>query len=159
MLKGWFGQTGKRCGPMLQLSWSWRPRILGCALTLGGMALAPSESWAEERCTTKPVVCARMRALRAAQPGVVSTSPSGQARHPGPTVCALVLEDTPCRTKPSSCARQRSEWHSVIVPARVASYPVAERCSSKPGVCTLSKSRGSETSPVYWTNAAPALAC
>ena len=164
MLKGWCGQTVKeRGGPMLQLSWSWRPRILGCALTLGGMALAPAESWAEERCTTKPAVCARMKALRAAQPGRVSASPSGQARHPGATatVCALVLEDTRCRTKPISCARQPREWHSVrvTVPARVASYPMTERCSSKPGVCTRWKSRGSESSPVYWVNAAPALAC
>jgi hypothetical protein len=94
--------------------------------------LAPSESQAAPRCSSKPAVCARLAAVekqRAAKPVVVAA--------PRATPVAQ-NEKSRCITKPAVCARQ-----DALATQRPPAPPVTlaqgsqagSRCATKPAVC------------------------
>jgi hypothetical protein len=100
--------------------------------------LAPSESDAAPRCSTKPAVCARLAAAekqRAVTPVVVA------APRPAPVA---QNDRARCTTKPAVCARQ-----DAMAAQRPASPPVTlaqssqsgPRCASKPAVCARLRMR------------------
>lgn len=119
------------------------PGVFGSALLLGGLVLAiPEVSWAKERCTTKPAVCARLQAQRAQQ-GAPSTVLAAAAA-PRPAQPAALSADARCQLKPGVCARLRNvaAARGVEAPVQVAAYAGAtERCTTKPMVCARLKSR------------------
>jgi hypothetical protein len=101
------------------------------------MWAAPGESEAAERCNTKPAVCARLKAQRAARTA--------------PPVRQEVAAATPrCTTKPVLCARLAA------MGARPAAAPVtlassSDRCTTKPAVCARLRMRPS-SAPVTFAN-------
>lgn len=143
---------------MLQL-FGRRPGVVGCALALGALvAFAPEVGWAKERCTTKPVVCARLKAQRAQQ----GTSPSGalvvraatpQTRELAPVALS---QEARCTTKPSVCARLRNEGvaRNEAVPVRLATTG-GERCTTKPVVCARLKNRPGQPAMTLANEQAP----
>ena len=119
------------------------PALLGAL-----MWVVPGESEAGERCKSKPAVCARLKAQRAAR-----------ATPPLPEEATRVAAAPPrCATKPVVCARLAA------IGARPAAPPVTlatnggDRCTTKPAVCARLRMRPS-SSPVTFakTPAAPAL--
>jgi hypothetical protein len=116
----------------------WLRAALPAAVLGALIGLAPSESHAAPRCTTKPAVCHRLAAMeqaRAARPVVAA-----------PRATAVAQNDKPrCTTKPTVCARLDA------VDARRPSPPVTlaqastsgPRCSSKPAVCARLRLRES----------------
>jgi hypothetical protein len=117
------------------------------ALVLGGLVwAAPAESAAKERCTTKPVVCARMKALRAAD-----ARRSAEAA-PVPVHVAQYRDARPerCTSKAIVCARLRNAPFAPP-PMYVAAQSTGDRCTTKPSVCArLKVRRGGE--PVTLAN-------
>lgn len=116
------------------------PGVFGPALLLGGLVFAlPEVSWAKERCTTKPSVCARLKAQRAQQGGELATAPR---QTPQPVALSA---DARCQLKPGVCSRLRNEAiaRGGDAPVQVAAYSsgTTERCTTKPMVCARLKSR------------------
>lgn len=122
---------------------AWAIRGGWAALVLGGIVLAaPAESAAKERCTTKPVVCARMKALRAADaPRSVETAAVAQRQD---------ARAGRCTTKAVVCARLRNA-PAAPPPMYVAANAAAERCTTKPSVCARLKVRR-DAAPVTLAN-------
>ena len=98
-----------------------------------GVWLAPSIGEAAPTCTTKPAVCARLAAQKAARTPAV---------RPAPTAVASATSAR-CTTKPVVCARLESQ------PLRTPSPPVTlaqnsaagPRCTTKPAVCARLRMR------------------
>lgn len=135
-----------------------RPTVAGAALLLGGLLLAaPSVSWAGERCTTKPMVCARLKAERAQRVSAPSSTFEAGAVKPAPVpLQAMALSaEARCKVKPSVCARLRNESAArgqSQAPAQLASYSgTTERCTSKPMVCARLKNAPGRT-PITMAN-------
>lgn len=124
-----------------------RPGVVGAALLLGGLLLAaPEVSWAGERCTTKPMVCARLKAERAQQGRAPSGALATRAALPGApqTQPAALTAEARCRLKPGVCSRLRNEVvaRGGDAPVQVAAYSTGtERCTTKPMVCARLKAR------------------
>lgn len=121
-------KAGSRRGRMLRSVWS--------ALVLGGLVwAAPAVSSAKERCTTKPMVCARLKAVRAAE----AERAQGEAyTQPSRTAQLQTGKAERCITKPTVCARLRNA-PPVAAPVYFAANPGTERCISKPAVCARLK--------------------
>lgn len=121
-------QAGSRRGRTLRGVWA--------ALVLGGLVwAAPAVSSAKERCTTKPMVCARLKAVRAAEAererAEVYAAPSRTAQWQAGRA-------ERCISKPTVCARLRNS-PGVAAPVYLAANPGAERCTTKPAVCARLK--------------------
>ncbi len=123
-------------------------RVLVPAFLLGAVVwLAPGESQARERCTTKPIVCARLESLKA-QRASTPPPPVQTARH------AQLAREARCTTKPNVCARMRAMGTKPALPpvTLASSSDPGQRCTSKPMVCARLKSR-SQGTPVTLANA------
>jgi hypothetical protein len=124
---------------MLQIQRTALRTVLPAAV-LGAMFwLAPSESQAAPRCSTKPAVCARIAAAekqRAAKPVALAATPRATP--------VAQNDKSRCITKPAVCARQ-----DAMAAQRPASAPVTlaqasvsgPRCATKPAVCARLRMR------------------
>lgn len=100
--------------------------------------LAPSESEAAPRCTSKPAVCARLAAVakqRAVQPVQIAA----------PRATPVAQNDRArCTTKPAVCARQDAlaAQRPAVPPVTLAmGTDTGSRCATKPAVCARLKMR------------------
>lgn len=118
------------------------------ALVVGGLVwAAPAVSSAKERCTTKPVVCARLKAVRAAE----AERERGEAYvAPSRTAQLQTSRAERCTTKATVCARLRNS-PGVAAPVYLAVNPGAERCTTKPAVCARLKLQR-DAAPVILAN-------
>lgn len=125
------------------------PRGAALGLLLGGVVfMAPDVGEAKERCATKPVVCARLKAQRAQQPAAREGSLVVRAAAPN---AALASADTRCSSKPMVCARLRNQDPRpapALAPVQLASQ--GERCTTKPVVCARLKNKAG--APVILAN-------
>lgn len=136
-----------------------RPGVVGCALFLGAVVVAaPEVSWAKDRCTTKPAVCARLKAERAQRgasesKALVVRPVTPETRQLAPVALAA---DARCTTKPTVCARLRNEGalRTSVVPVTLASTP-GERCTTKPVVCARLKNRPGQPAVTLAKDEAP----
>jgi hypothetical protein len=140
-------QAARRAGRLLTTA----KRALVPAFMLGALFwLAPGESQARERCTTKPIVCARLETLRAQR---ASTPPRPA---PDRTVqhAQVARNDARCTTKPNVCARMRAMGTKPALPpvTLANSSDPGQRCTSKPMVCARLKFR-SQATPMTLANA------
>jgi len=115
-------------------------RVLPGVLLGAAVWLVPGESAAAPRCTSKPMVCARLSAQqkhRGPAPALVAR-PADTARADALTRPTLARAERPrCTTKPAVCARLGAAG------VRAGSPPVtlaqsdaaAARCTTKPAVC------------------------
>ncbi len=115
-------------------------RTLLPAAALGlGVWIAPSDSHAAPRCTSKPMVCARLaneqKARGAAStptPLITSTTPLAGAPS------AVAQNASPrCTSKPIVCAREDARRNRPASPPVTLAQSTAEgaRCTTKPAVC------------------------
>lgn len=128
--------------PQRRFARAWLPAV--AALLGAGVWLAPSESEAAPRCTSKPAVCARLAAERKAR----SEPARVVASTPAPAVVARAAAPR-CTSKPIVCARQRQLGiRPAPLPVTLArSEADGARCTSKPAVCARLRMRPS-ASPV-----------
>jgi hypothetical protein len=123
--------------PTVRLLW----RVLPGVLLGAGVWLVPGESAAAPRCTSKPMVCARLSAQqkqRAPAPTLIARTPAETARVAPPTRPSLARAERPrCTTKPAVCARLgATAAHVGSPPVTLArSEAAGARCTSKPAVC------------------------
>jgi hypothetical protein len=119
---------GSRGGRTLRSVWS--------AVVLGGLVwTAPAVSSAKERCATKPMVCARLKAMRAAEAERAQREAYTQ---PSRTAWLQAGRAERCTTKPTVCARLRNA-PAVAAPVYLAGNSGAERGTTKPAVCARLK--------------------
>lgn len=127
---------------------AWLPAV--AALLGAGVWLAPSESDAAPRCTSKPAVCARLAAERKAR-----SEPARVVSTPASAVVARAAAPR-CTSKPIVCARQRQLGiRPAPLPVTLArSEADGARCTSKPAVCARLRMRPS-ASPVTLASDSP----
>lgn len=100
-----------------------------------GIAVAP-DAHAGDRCTTKPAVCARLKA---------QAQQAGEASPAAPK--ARVESGDRCTSKPAVCVRLKAEKAQLTAAAQAAPAEVSKsraaplRCTSKPAVC-MRQNRG-----------------
>jgi hypothetical protein len=118
--------------------------VAGPALLAILIWFAPSESEARAACSSKPAVCARLKAQQAQR----ATTP---ALSPAPARLAT-SQTARCTTKPIVCARiEAIGARPAAPPVTMAAMPI-ERCTTKPAVCARLKMQPSST-PVTLANA------
>lgn len=133
----WYGTSAPAGTPRVRAFARWAlPTLLGAL-----MWAAPGESQAAERCHSKPAVCARLKAQKAAR----ATPPPRQE-------AVAVAAATPrCATKPVVCARLAAKGtRPAAAPVTLASND-SERCTTKPMVCARLRMRPT-SSPVTLAN-------
>jgi hypothetical protein len=105
-------------------------RALSIAASFGGIIALSNDAQAEQRCTSKPAVCALNKSKAAQQPKVASKEVKS------------VVRVKRCDSKPAVCALQRATEPKTVVKTEVVrAQPAVKRCDSKPAVCALQRSR------------------
>jgi hypothetical protein len=118
------------------------------AAALGlGVWLAPSESHAAPRCTSKPMVCARLaneQKARAAAPAPAQLITTGAPTAGEPSALAQNARAR-CTSKPIVCAREDARRMRPASPPVTLAQSTAEgsRCTTKPAVCARLRTRPS----------------
>jgi hypothetical protein len=130
------------------------PALLAAALvgSFAGESSARERS-AREHCSTKPAVCARLKATRNAR----ATTPVQTATPRATEPVTLASASSRCTTKPAVCARlaQREPRPRAASPIFVAQASPAARCASKPAVCARLKMRESQAAVTLAAGDAP----
>lgn len=127
-------------------------RTLVPAAALGlGVWLAPSESHAAPRCTSKPMVCARLANEQKARGATQSPAPLITTNTPAAGTRLAVAQNAParCTSKPIVCAREDARRSRPASPPVTLAQSTAEgaRCTTKPAVCARLRVR-STAAPV-----------
>lgn len=112
-------------------------RALCVASAFGGVVALAHDANAEQRCTSKPAVCALQKA-KAAQRQAQTSAPVAVEK----AEVKQVVRIKRCNSKPAVCALQRStEPQTVTVTQVVRKAPAVKQCTSKPAVCALQRSQ------------------
>jgi hypothetical protein len=115
--------------------------LLPGALLGAGVWLVPGESAAAPRCTSKPMVCARLSAEqknRTPAPALVARHADAARADALARPTTVARAETPrCTTKPIVCARLgATAVRAGSPPVTLAqSYAAGARCTTKPAVC------------------------
>jgi hypothetical protein len=117
----------------------WLRLVLPGLLLGAGVWLMPGESVAAPRCTSKPMVCARLSAQqknRAPAPALVARH-AATPRADAVTGPAVARAERPrCTTKPIVCARLGAAGaRAGLPPVTLAKSDAGARCTTKPAVC------------------------
>jgi hypothetical protein len=110
------------------------------AAALGlGVWLAPSESQAAPRCTSKPMVCARLANEQKARGVTRAPAPLITTRAPAAGEPSALAQNARarCTSKPIVCAREDARRSRPASPSVTLAQSTAEgaRCTTKPAVC------------------------
>jgi hypothetical protein len=116
------------------------------AAALGlGLWLAPSESHAAPRCTSKPMVCARLANEQKARAATPAPAQLITTRAPAAGEPAALAQNarTRCTSKPIVCAREDARRMRPASPPVTLAQSTAEgaRCTTKPAVCARLRMR------------------
>lgn len=109
-------------------------RALCLAGVFGGVVALANDAQAEQRCTSKPAVCALNKSKRENQP-----KPAADTTRVKET--KKVVRVKRCTSKPAVCAVQRATNPQTVTTTQVVrKKPAVKRCTSKPAVCALQRS-------------------